>query len=122
MNAYNKLRKNNEFIKEFNSRRVSEETLKNLLLANEYLVRPYKANDTSFNRNIYFGEIIKLPAVLDINYAEGDEWKALLKKGIEYNIGDKVLYSFKSNILLDNELLHVVGCFTGKILTEKNRE
>ncbi|MGP8215672.1 MAG: hypothetical protein ACLQQ4_08935 [Bacteroidia bacterium] len=92
------------------------------MLANEYLVRPYKANDTSFNRNIYFGEIIKLPAVLDINYAEGDEWKALLKKGIEYNIGDKVLYSFKSNILLDNELLHVVGCFTGKILTEKNRE
>jgi len=118
LNAYNKLRKSDAFIKEFNSRKVSEKTLKSLMLTSEYLVRPHKSNDKSFNRSIYFGEIIKLPSALDSNYIEGDEWKALLKKETDYNLGDKVLYSFKSNILLDNELLHVVGCFCGKILTK----
>lgn len=116
--AYNKLRKCDAFIKVFNSRKVSDKTLKSIMLSSEYLVRPYKSNDTSFNRSIYFGEILKLPALLDNNYADGEEWKGLVEKGIEYSIGDKVLYSFKSNILLDNELLHVVGCFCGKVLTK----
>lgn len=114
--AFNKIKERDSFIKRMNSRKVSENTLKSIIIFNEAIVRPFSTKD-NFQHGIYAGEIIKLPPAKSANeYDEGEGWKALIQKDSNFKIGDKVLYNFKCNIVLDDELLHMVGSFAGKIL------
>lgn len=116
LSAYATLRKNDAVIKGLSSGKVKMETLNNIILTQETLVRPIKTREVAFNQSIYYGKIIKLPVEREPYREDGDSWKALIEKKKEYEVGDKVLYTHKTNILLDNELLHLVFGFSGKLL------
>ena len=111
--AYEKVKKYEAFAKVMQSKRVDEKSLKKLVFFYDTLVRPIKEKEGTVQGSMYVGEIIKLPKP---EPDEGEEWKALLHKKERYQVGDKVLYYMKSNIILDNELLHLVSSFTGKLL------
>jgi hypothetical protein len=113
--AYNKLKKEDDFIKGMHKRQVSEKTLKNLVFFHDVLVKPIKPTEKFGRLSIYVGEVLKLPSSTS-QYDEGESWKSLIKKDKDFNVGDKVMYSYKSNIILDNVLLHLVSGFAGKIL------
>lgn len=113
--AFNKIKQRDIFIKGMHSRKVSKETLKKIILNNEAIVRPLKSENAIRHSRVYFGEILKLPAI-NSDCVDGDEWKALVKKETDFDVGDKVIYNYKYDIILDNELLHIVGCFAGKLL------
>jgi hypothetical protein len=114
--TYNKLKKDDSFIKESNPR-VSKETLEKYLFDFEFLVRPVKMLYSSSTESIHSGEIIKVPEKKDVReYAEGEQWKALIAKEPKYKVGDKILYWYHSIILLDFEILHLVSSISGRIL------
>lgn len=115
--AYEKVKKNETFIKVMQSRKVDSQTLKRIVLFYESIVRPIKVKDDLMGGGVYIGEILKLPSLESgREYDEGEEWKTLLHKEKQYKVGDKVFYNMKSNIILDYELLHLVGMFIGKLL------
>jgi hypothetical protein len=116
LSAYANLRKNDAVIKGLCSGKVSEETLKNLILTQEALVRPLKAKEATFNRSVYYGKIIKLPLEREPYREDGESWKSVIEKKREYDVDDKVLYTHKTDIIMDNELLHLVCSFSGKLL------
>jgi hypothetical protein len=116
LSAYANLRKNDAVIKGLCSGKVSQETLKNLVLNQEALVRPLKAKESTFNRSVYYGKIIKLPFEREPYREDGEAWKSLIERKKEYDIGDTVLYTHKTDIIMDNELLHLVYSFSGKLL------
>jgi len=115
--AYNKLRKDDSFIKESNPK-VCEETLKKFVFNYEFLVRPITTICSAPTESIYTGEIIKMPKTKDAkDFDHGEGWKASLPdKAPKYKVGDQVIYWYKSNILLDNELLHLVSSISGMII------
>ncbi len=110
--AYDKLKQNDAF-----ANRVSKETLNKINLYGEYIVRPLKVKGHQ-SQNIQIGEIIKVPALKSKwDFADGEGWKAsLLNNEERFKIGDKVLYSFCEIIILDNEKLHLVCSFSGKLI------
>ena len=116
--AYRKLKKQDAFIKSIPTWKVKEETLTRLVLYNETLIRPLNVKEIFGNNGVYFGEVIKLPRTQGQEYDESEKWKALIEKEKEINVGDKVIYSYRSNIILDNELLHLASFFVGKIVSE----
>ena len=96
---------------------VSKKTLKKLIIFHEVLVRPIKQQSRTLNDNMFMGEIIKMPEERSASeYEHGESWKALLEKESRIKVGDKILYCGKYNIVLDGELLHMVGYIAGKIL------
>lgn len=114
LQAYEQVKKHGGYIKLMESRKVKKETLQSIVLFYECLVRPIKLKEDAIRGSgIYLGEILKLPKT---EYDEGEEWKASLHKEEHYKEGDKVFYTMKSNIILDHELLHLVGMPTGKLL------
>ncbi|HTA81469.1 MAG TPA: hypothetical protein VK783_00915 [Bacteroidia bacterium] len=115
LRAYEIVKKHGMFTKVMESRRVSDKTLQGIELYYESIVRPIKAKEDGLRGHIYTGEVLKLPSPAGREYDTGEEWKALLEKEKRFMVGDKVLYNMKSNLILDNELLHLVGTFTGKI-------
>ncbi len=114
--TYNKLKKDDSFIKESNPR-VSEETLRKFLFDHEFLVRPINTICSAPTESIYSGEIIKVPEKKDArDFADGEGWKALVTKVPKHKVGDKIMYWYKSNIILDYELLHLVSSISGRII------
>jgi len=114
--AYNKLKSNETFVKE-NSPKVSDTTLKKYLFYHDALVRPLKTVHKNHNDILFAGEILKLPEKKSASeYDHGEGWKALLEPERQFKIGDKVLYNYKTNIVLDHEMLHLVCSFSGKII------
>ena len=111
--AYEKVKLHDGYKKVMEARKVSKKTLQSIVLFYECLVRPIKVKDNIMQGSIHVGEILKLPKV---EYDEAEQWKASLDKDEKYKVGDKVFYNMKSNIVLDNELLHLVGMPTGKLL------
>ncbi len=118
LSAFNKLKKNDQFFYKSNAK-VSEETLNKIQLFGEHLVRPIIPNENYKHGAIHTGIIIKLPEKRNTNqYDDGESWKALIEKETTFKVGDKVLYCYGgsgSNLVLDNELLHLVCYFLGKI-------
>jgi hypothetical protein len=101
---------------ETETKRVSKKTLNSLELYNDAIVRPMKKPNNIKIDHGYFGEIIKLPSGgASYRYDAGEEWKKVLKKEREFNVGDRVMYSCKLNIMMDGEQLHLVGYFFGKL-------
>jgi hypothetical protein len=102
-------------------KRVTQKTLNSVLFYNDAIIRPIKPTNNVRIVHGYIGEIIKLPhGSSSYQYSDGEEWKKALKNEMGFKIGDRVMYSFKLNIMLDGELLHLVGHIFGKICTTES--
>lgn len=116
--AYEKLKTSHPFIKGMYSRKVDEQVLKKIILFQDYLVRPSKVIAPLQNRCAYTGIILKLPELLrGSEYPEGDEWKKLIEKGSDFKVGDKIIYSYRNHIVVNNELLDLVSMPVGKVIS-----
>jgi hypothetical protein len=116
MKEYNQIKKHPGFAEKFNST-VKPETLKKLKLYGSYIIRPSKSGNSN---SLYFGTVLKLPSVNPINeFAEGEQWKALIKREKEINVKDLVFYTSKIDMILDNETLHLVGYLEGKVIEHR---
>lgn len=113
--AFEKVKQHNGYMKHMEARKVSKKTLQSMVLFYECLVRPIKVKE-HMQGGIYLGEVLKLPQA---NYDDGEQWKASLHKEEQYKVGDRILYNMKSNIILDHELLHLVGMPTGKLIEQQ---
>jgi len=112
MKEYNQIKNHPGFAEKFNAS-VKPETLKKLKLYGSYIIRPSKSGNSN---SLYYGTVLKLPSVNSINeFAEGEQWKALIKKEKEINVNDLVFYTSKIDMILDNETLHLVGYLEGKV-------
>jgi hypothetical protein len=110
---FNKIKNHPDFAERYNGI-VKPETLKKIRLYNSYLVRPSKCGTSN---GLFYGTILKLPSVNSFSQLpDGDGWKSLIKKEEEINVQDAVFYTNKTDIVLDNETLHLVGYFEGKIM------
>jgi hypothetical protein len=112
--AYAKLRNDVSFVKESNQK-VSKETLKKFVFEYEFIVRPIKTIQVHHIDGVFAGEIIKLPEKDARDFSDGEGWKALLEQSSR-KVGDKIIYWYKNNIILDSELLHLVSSISGRIL------
>jgi len=114
--AFNKLKKEDSSFK-VSSPKVSVETLRKFVFNYEFLVRPITTICSAPTESIYSGEIIKVPEKKDArDFADGEGWKALVTKEPKYKVGNKIMYWYKSNIILDYELLHIVSSISGRII------
>lgn len=115
MKEYMLIKQHPDFAKKFGST-VKPETLKKITLYGSYIIRMSKDIKGNGVNGIFFGEIVKLPTVnRSSQFCDGEEWKALLAKKREVELGDQVIYSHKNDIVLDNETLHFVSYIDGKI-------
>jgi len=97
--------------------RADENIFKKYVFLNEALVRPIINNRNRHIDDVFTGIILKLPVnKLHHTAFSGDEWKTFLEKESDFKVGDKVLYNGKTNIVMNEETLHLVGWFIGKIL------
>lgn len=114
--AFNKLKENDPVLKG-NRPKVSDKTLKKFVFFSDAVVRPL---DTIFNSPddfLYIGEILKLPEKKSTrDYDDSEAWKALIETESRCRVGDKIIYGFKANVVLDDELLHLVWNVTGRII------
>lgn len=116
MKEYNQIKNHPGFAEKFNAT-VNPETLRTIKLYSSYLVRPSKDGN---GNSLYFGTVLKLPSVNPTNeFAEGEQWKALIKREKEINVKDLVFYTSKIDMILDNETLHLVSYLEGKVIEHK---
>jgi hypothetical protein len=99
--------------------KVSDTALSRYVFTHEALVRPSQVIEGRVTSAMLTGVILKLPVNnLNSNNFPGDEWKALLHPENEFSVGDTVLYTNRTSIVIERETLHLVGYFTGKILNK----
>ena len=102
---------------------MRQKALNNLILFHNALVRPLKYPEGITIDNVCYGEIVKLPTEKTTSRLEDSEfWKRLVKdkEDTGFNIGDRVLYDSKINIVICGKSYHLVSYFLGKLNNEQN--